>query len=120
MIGVKIDGELKLDTIGHMKSKRGLGPFGKVQKYIDNEVIRRCDRRVPVQSHTLQKSAKLHSKIGSGEVLYVTPYAARQYYNNDGSAQMESLRKGLWFELMKNAEKKEILEGAQRIAGERI
>ncbi len=113
-------GRLVLYSMSHITAKRELQENGNVQRFIDNEVIRRCDRRVPVRSHTLVKSAKLHTKIGSGKVVYVTPYAKRQYYTNDGSHQAETLRKGKWFELMKNAEKKEILEGARKIAGEKL
>ncbi len=115
---VGFNGRLEIDDIDKIIEKRHLQPGGRVQQYIDSEVIRRCDRRVPVDSHALRKSAKIHSEIGSGEVRYVTPYAKREYYENTGASQHEPLRKGLWFLNMKNAEKDEILEGARKIAGE--
>ncbi len=119
MIGkVSFNGRLELDDIQKIIDKRHLQPGGAVQRFIDSEVIRRCERRVPVQSHTLRKSAKIHSNIGAGKVLYVTPYAKRQYHENTGAKQHEPLRRGKWFENMKNAEKNEILEGARKIAGE--
>lgn len=113
-------GRLVLHSMQDIVKKRELQEGGAVQVYVDNEVIRRCDRRVPVDSHTLVKSAKIHTKLGTGKVVYVTPYAKKQYYTNTGARQMEPLRKGQWFELMKNAEKKEILEGAKKVAGGKL
>lgn len=117
-VAVKFNGRLELDDLQKIVARRHLQPGGAVQRYIDSEVIRRCSRRVPVDGHTLRKSAEIHSKVGSGEVRYVAPYGKKQYYNNTGAKQHEPLRKGKWFEHMKNAEKGEILEGARKIAGE--
>lgn len=117
-VAVKVNGRLELDDLQKIVARRHLQPGGRVQQYIDSEVIRRCSRRVPVDSHTLRKSAEIHSRIGSGWVRYVTPYAKKQYDTNTGAKQHEPLRKGKWFENMKNAEKGEILEGARKIAGE--
>lgn len=60
--------------------RHGLGPMGPVQKYIDAEVIRQCEPYVPFDNGTLSRSANLATDIGSGLVVYDTPYARYQYY----------------------------------------
>lgn len=97
-----------------LKRMRGLQPGGRVQAFIDNAVISHCDPLVPVDSHTLRKSAKIASRIGYGEVRYDTPYAKKQYYEHKGTHG----RGRLWFERMKAAHKDEILEGARKMAGD--
>ena len=94
---------------------RGLQPGGRVQTYIDEESMKRCDKLVPVDTHMLRKSAKTASRIGYGELRYDTPYGKKQYYENKG----KGLRGRLWFERMKADHKNDILRGAQKMAGVR-
>ena len=115
---VKFDAHLELSATADMLKKRGLIPGGRVQTYIDTEVIRYCDRLVPVDAHTLRKSAKIHSEIGYGKIKYVTPYAKKQYYTNSGEKQAEPERGKLWFERMKERYKEQILQGAVRMSGD--
>ena len=88
--------------------------FSKAQKFIDSEVLRLSSPLVPFRTGMLEKSGKLGTVIGSGVVTYVAPYAKRQYYENKSSGQ----RGAKWFERMKASHKKEIEEGAKKIAGE--
>lgn len=71
---------------------------GEIQKMIDSEVLRLCDPLVPFDTGALLDSGISHTKIGSGEVIYQTPYARRQYYipmtHYEG-------RTDYWFEHMK-------------------
>lgn len=60
--------------------RHGLGPMGPVQKAVDAEVIRQCEPYVPFDTGALSRSANLATKVGSGEVVYDTPYAHYQYY----------------------------------------
>ena len=106
---VKFNARLELSATSDMLKKRGLVPGGRVQTYIDSEIIRYCDTLVPVDTHTLRKTAKTYSEIGYGTIKYVTPYAKKQYYTNSGK---------LWFERMKERYKEQILQGAIRISGE--
>lgn len=95
-------------------TQRGLQENGRVQKFVDSEVIRRCDPYTPMDTGYLKGSApKIGTKIGSGEVIYNAPYAKRQYYTNKGSG----MRGGKWFERMKIDHKDDILKGARAIAG---
>ena len=92
---------------------RGIEVGGKVQKFIDSEVLRLTDPYVPKDSGRLKGSGTISTKIGSGEVRYRTPYARRQYYENKG----DGLRGKQWFERSKIDNKKSILNGALQIAG---
>ena len=77
--------------------------FEKAQKILDSEVLRRCDPLVPLDTGALKKSGINSTTIGSGVVSYDTPYAKRQYYENQGKGNHNAsgLRNKLWFERMK-------------------
>ena len=128
-------------TPNQLMADRGINNGGRVQKYVDSEVIRRMKPYTPMLSSTLIRSATISTKIGSGEVKQNTPYARYQYYGKlmvsrlTGSAyarQGESkvltnknlnYRKinpnagAFWFERMKSDHKRAILNGAKKEAG---
>lgn len=81
--------------------------FDKKQAFVDQECIRRMNPETPKRTGVLIKSATLGTKIGSGEINQIAPYARRQYY--------EHRDKALWFERMKNRHKDSILKGAMQI-----
>ena len=58
----------------------GTGIDGHVQKVVDAAVIRECLSYLPFDEGVLAGSANTATKIGSGEVVYDTPYARYQYY----------------------------------------
>lgn len=105
--------------------KQKTAGFNKVQVFIDNEVLRKCDPYVPMDTGMLKKSGILGTVVGSGEVIYIAPYARNQYYNNKGTGKQGTTKKNdhnykclrgpLWFERMKADHKKEIFEGAKKI-----
>lgn len=105
-----------------LASARGLDTGGKTQKYIDSEVLRLSEPYVPWLTKTLIRSGPINTKIGSGEVIYKTPYARRQYYENAGMGK-EGMNKGggrrgkQWFERMKPNHREQILAGAAKVAG---
>ncbi len=104
------------DTDKILKS-RGLDEGGKVQRYIDSEVLRLCSPLVPFDQGTLNESGTINTTVGSGEVKYRTPYARRWYYM-PASFQGAPNRGNYWFERMKNnGGKDSILAGAQKLIG---
>lgn len=115
------------NTTETMLKGRGLEPCGKVQKAIDNEVLRRSDPYVPMRTGALKKSGFLATKIGSGEVVYGADYADEQYYHNAGrgrqgiakhnSHNYKCLRGKYWFERMKVDHLNDILKTANNAAG---
>lgn len=60
--------------------RSGVGTGGHVQKAVDAAVIRECFPYLPFDEGVLAGSANTATKIGSGEVIYDTPYARYQYY----------------------------------------
>lgn len=60
--------------------KHGVGEGGYVQKVVDAAVIRECFPYVPFDEGILAGSANTATEIGSGEVVYDTPYARYLYY----------------------------------------
>ena len=63
-----------------LAQKLGLEPGGRVQRYIDQTVIDFCQPYVPASpDRTLEFSAQVSTEIGSGTVVWNTPYAHYQY-----------------------------------------
>ena len=104
---------VEFKSVSEMLERRGLEAGGRVQRVIDDTVIKYCDPLVPKDVGTLKNSAEAHSVLGSGLVRYVTPYAHFQYTRNKST----SGRGREWFERMKKDRKGEILEAAQKAAG---
>lgn len=89
--------------------------FSRKQMFVDSEVLRRCSPRVPLRTGMLEKSGKLGTDVGSGEVDYIAPYAAYQYHATSDTRPYDANRGAHWFERMKVAEKEDILRGADKI-----
>lgn len=118
---------LKLNPTSKVLGARGLEDGGRVQKALDSEVLRRSDPYVPMRTGVLKKSGIIGTKIGSGLVQYVAPYARRQYYNNAGRGRQgmtkqnahnyKCLRGKLWFERMKTDHLNDILKTVKEKVG---
>lgn len=114
------------DTSGGVKCKLEWNPgfgremtqnFSRAQMFIDNEVLKFCASRVPFDTGMLEMSGTLGTVVGSGEVAFLVPYAATQYYNTATFRPYDFMRGGQWFERGKADERERILRGANRIAG---
>lgn len=116
--------------------------FVSAQKFIDSECIRLMVPYTPARNNILYKSPTLGTKIGSGRIYYLNPYARYQYYGKlmvssitgssyathgekkvltDKDLVYDTMRHpqatSFWFERMKAEKKEVILRGAARIAG---
>lgn len=91
------------------------GLFTRKQMFVDSEVLRYCDPLTPKQTGNLINSGKAGTTIGSGEINYLAVYAAKQYYDTAETRPYDPNRGAKWFERMKTAHKKAILEGANRV-----
>ena len=91
--------------------------FSRVQKFVDSEVLRLDAPYMPIKTGMLIKSGTLGTVIGSGEVNYLAPYAAKQYYHTSTSRSYAAQRGGQWFERMKIDHKDEILRGTKKLGG---
>ena len=103
------------DNVKALK-KRDLETGGEVQKFIDNECIRRMEPYTTKDVGTLIGSATTQTSIGSGRIVQQTPYAKRWYYE-PANFQGAPMRGNRWFERMKSSHKDSILRGAASIAG---
>ena len=139
---MQFNGHLEIKATDILLKERGLQDMGPVQKYIDSECIRLMAPYTPMRNGFLMRSATLGTKIGSGEINQIAPYARYQYYGKlmvssiTGSAWARYGEKKVltdkdlvhdksrhpqagpfWFERMKADHKEEILEGARKVAG---
>lgn len=103
-------------VIARLDWNKGFGPkysegFNSAQGFVDSECLRHMDSLTPRRSGYMIKSAILGTTIGSGAIEYLTPYARRQYYENNGSS---GNRGKLWFERMKTSSGESIRKGAAK------
>ena len=77
-----IDAEIKFNAA--QVERRVTGDLERKQKILDALVLRDSNLFCPKDTGALQNSAVIHTVIGSGEVVWQTPYAARQYFNWKG------------------------------------
>lgn len=130
VIGKNGKAELKWNTKKFVSSgsgggKRGFhgayswqGRFSNAQWFVDNEVLRYCDKFTPFRTGMLIKSSALGTDVGSGEVAWIAPYAKAQYYRPGKVGSITGPQRGpYWFERMKAVYGRKIIEGARRIAG---
>ena len=119
MSGIKIT--TRINPASKILGDRGLGRGGRVQQFVDSEVLRLTDPYVPVQTGALKKSGITGTVVGSGEVVYKAPHARRNYYTNRGRGKQGTQKGGLrgryWFARMKADHGGEIIAGAKKIAG---
>lgn len=112
--GVIVQGK---NGMAELKWNDGFAPrmrqnFTKAQEVIDSECLRYMNPLTPMRTGTMIKSATLGTVIGSGEIIYLAPYARRQYYNNSGGSPAHPQARAKWFETMKTANRDAILRAA--------
>ena len=89
----------------------------QVQAPLDALILQDSNYFCPIKTGTLQKSAIINSRLGSGELVWKTPYARRQYYDyHKPPYQPNPNACGKWFE----AAKARWLEKWVRFVNERI
>ena len=111
----------EIKPIVQLLRERGIEKGGKIQKFIDSEVIRCMDPFTPFREGFLKKSAILGTVVGSGRIKYTAPYARRNYYENAGRGTEGTANGGRrgrkWFERMKPIYLETILNGAVKLSG---
>ena len=119
---VQFDAVLDLTELDRALQRRGLAPGGAVQKFVDSEVIRYCEPKVPMATGYLSHDAPIiGSVIGEGFVVYAAPYAANMYYNPQYHFRTDHHPEAgaYWFERAMAEHKDDIVLGAAAIAGGR-
>ena len=102
--------EIKFD--GDSVQKRMAEALERKQKILDSLVLRDSNLFCPKDTGALQASAVSSTVLGSGQVEWKTPYAARQYYTWKGirGHNRNPRATSMWFETAKAKYLKEWLE----------
>lgn len=102
------------------------------QAWLDNEVLKDSAPFVPRLAGELEQSGERGTKIGSGEVVYNSPYARYQYYGKvmigpapkqvtdidlQYSKQAHPAAGHFWFETSKAINKKKWVKGVKLLGG---
>lgn len=89
------------------------------QKFIDSEYLRTVEPYWPLLTGTLIQSGTLNTVIGSGLVVYRTPYARRQFYSgrSPGESQTGALRGRMPHERWKSDNLTSFMARVQRFKG---
>lgn len=107
-----------INSNNDLLKKRGLENRGRVQKYVDKEVIRLMTPYTPKASGELIRSATRLTDIGSGLVKQggkSAPYARKWYYTQ-AKFTGAPMRGTYWFKrAMQNGGAKTILKGVKDI-----
>ena len=72
--------EIKLNPPEQIINRLGMDEGGRVQRFFTSEVARLCDPYVPMDTGVLKRN----KEVADTYVHYVSPYAAKQYYTNEG------------------------------------
>lgn len=88
--------------------------FGKLQIYIDNTVVRHMDAYVPMRTGMLKKSVILGSRMGSGELVFIAPYAHKRYYSQNG--RLVGKRGSRWFQRLWAARRDAVIREVKNYA----
>jgi hypothetical protein len=110
---------VEIDLAGLDARIAPLKPGGEVQVFIDTEFIKHCDPYVPRDTGMLADSAWLSTDIGSGQIVYNTPYAEKVYKSPELNFQGAPMRGAFWATRMWADRGDQIMDGAAIIAGGR-
>lgn len=87
--------------------------FDKAQRYVDSEVLRLSEPYIPRLLGTLINSGYSSTSIGTGKVVWETPYARRRYF--EAGKNQTGLRGPQWVSRMMNNRGQEIVKGVENI-----
>ena len=118
-INIEFDARLDLDDLNEVLARRGLTPGGRVQKVVDNAVLRYCDPKVPMDTGMLKDSGPMASAVGDGLLVYATPYAAKMFTNPHFNFQGAPERGAYWFQRAMAEHRDDVVLEAAAAAGGR-
>lgn len=83
--------KLDMDNTELILLKRSLNKNGDAQKFFTSEIRRLSDPYVPFRTGTLKNNVY----VGTKQIIYKAPYAAKNYYGNGGNGTQGTSRGGL-------------------------
>lgn len=89
---------VKVQSTEKTLEQLGLNKGGRAQRALDAAILETCEPYIPVDTGTMRNSGTIYTVIGSGRIIWQTPYVRKQYYENKGGL---GLRGKLWFERAK-------------------
>ncbi|MBR1713494.1 MAG: minor capsid protein [Treponema sp.] len=100
---------VKVNFNAQSESARLAGAVHRAQMKLDSQVLADSNYYCPLYTGTLQKSAIINTVLGSGEIVWRTPYAREQYYglNFDHSKSNNLNACAMWFEAAKARKEKD-------------
>lgn len=107
---MKVNTRIEMNT--QYTQQRFQSRYAFAQKYLDNEVLKDCTPYVPMNTGQLMRSGINATVLGSGEVVWNTPYASHCYYCNlnfQKTKHPQACRQ--WFEVAKGVNKEKWIEG---------
>ena len=116
---IQFDARLELGDLNEVLARRGLTPGGRVQKVVDNAVLRYCDPKVPMDTGMLKDSGPMASAVGDGLLVYATPYAAKMFTNPQYTFQGAPERGAYWFQRAMAEHRDDVVREAAAAAGGR-
>lgn len=102
-----------------LDTSRIVGDIEAAQKWLDNEILKDCDPYVPVDSFRMRDSGQANTTLGSGKILFRTPYVRPQYYRSDYNHGRDNhpQASAMWFEKAKATRRDHWLRGFKQMAG---
>ena len=87
------------------------------QRFLDESVLKDTDKYVRYRTGVLARSAQTASRIGSGAIIYDTPYAKRVYYDESTfvTKDIHPLATPKWFEESKRKNEKKWMDAVEKI-----
>lgn len=77
---MQLNTRLQIYNLQKSLASRGIEAHGRAQKFLDEEVLKTSEPYVPMDTGALKKSGINGTVIGSGKLVYNSPYARYQYY----------------------------------------
>lgn len=94
--------QLKIQFDEALRKKQIDSKTLKAQRKLDAQVLKDSNFYCPMDTGTLQKSAILNTVIGSGRIIWNTPYAVEQYYDRPNKSHDKNPNARMrWFEVAK-------------------
>ena len=110
---------VQIKPTSEIKTRLGLEPNGRVQKFFTNTCYKHMDKYVPMRDGNLRTIVD----IQDDSITYESPYAKYQYYGvrEDGSHKVENYTTPgtgtYWDERMKSAEIQDVVKEVQDYIG---
>jgi Minor capsid protein len=108
---------LKLNVQMDLQSFKGKqqGAKDAAQMQLDQDILKSSNYFIPSDTLELMRSSLRFSEIGSGLLIWNTPYARRLYYNPqyNFSKDVNPNARGMWFEEAKAMDKADWITNIQ-------